>query len=89
MQNFGFKRGEPISQVWGWEKGGNQNFSKSLGGTKVLHTVLSPPLKRYCIGIQFFNFKDFHTCYMNTRFLIKIYSIRIMRLRKSQKLRIS
>ena len=42
LRNFGYKRREPIFQVWGGgKKGGNQNFPKILGGTKALHTMIS------------------------------------------------
>ena len=40
LRNFGYKRGEPIFHIWGGKKkGGNQIFSKILGGTKALHTM--------------------------------------------------
>ena len=37
LRNFGYKRGEPIFQIWGGgKKGGNQKFSKILGGKQSL-----------------------------------------------------
>ena len=40
FQNFEYKRGEPIFQVWvGKKRGGPKFFQNPRGGTKALHTM--------------------------------------------------